>query len=188
MLTSAFAWVVLVGLTFAPFPPEHQYNFLNPVIDPWWAVTKERLGGTNQWTFHLNQSAQAVQKQLCSPRWHKLDKRTQSAVYSVWQVPEPYLIVSLIFFKIFILLRAFSPLNSAVKCGFVIEFTFWTLPCRHLRKRSTWRRTWRRLVCTRSPRRRKSRWRQSARWSIRNSPWSLTISTCSGVPWQTTAK
>jgi len=59
MLTSAFAWVVLVGLTFAPFPPEHQYNFLNPVIDPW---------------------------------WHKLDKSTQSAVYSVWQVPEPYLI------------------------------------------------------------------------------------------------
>ena len=41
MLTSAFAWVVLVGLTFAPFPPEHQYNFLNPVIDPWWAVTKK---------------------------------------------------------------------------------------------------------------------------------------------------
>ena len=24
MLTSAFAWVVLVGLTLAPFPPEHQ--------------------------------------------------------------------------------------------------------------------------------------------------------------------
>jgi len=59
MLSSAFVWVVLVGVTFAPFPPEHQYNFLNPVIDPW---------------------------------WHKLDKSTQAAVYSVWQVPEPYLI------------------------------------------------------------------------------------------------
>ena len=35
MLSSAFVWVVLVGVTFAPFPPEHQYNFLNPVIDPW---------------------------------------------------------------------------------------------------------------------------------------------------------
>ena len=50
MLTSAFAWVVLVGLTFAPFPPEHQYNFLNPVIDPWWAVTKKRPSGTRGFT------------------------------------------------------------------------------------------------------------------------------------------
>ena len=35
MLTPTFLWP-LVGLAVAPFPPEHQYNFLNPVIDPWW--------------------------------------------------------------------------------------------------------------------------------------------------------
>ena len=40
MLSSAFVWAVLVGSTFAPFPPEHQYNFLNPVIDPWRVATK----------------------------------------------------------------------------------------------------------------------------------------------------
>jgi len=58
MLSVTFLWS-LVGLAFAPFPPEHQYNFLNPVIDPW---------------------------------WHKLDKSTQTAVYSVWEAKEPYLI------------------------------------------------------------------------------------------------
>ena len=34
MFTPTFLWP-LVGLAIAPFPPEHQYNFLNPVIDPW---------------------------------------------------------------------------------------------------------------------------------------------------------
>ena len=56
MLTSAFVWVVLIGLTFAPFPPEHQYNFLNPVIDPWWAVTKKEI----QWNKSMDISLKSI--------------------------------------------------------------------------------------------------------------------------------
>ena len=37
-------------------------------------------------------------------RWHKLDKTTQTAVYSVWEAKEPYLVVRVLSVLIFFLL------------------------------------------------------------------------------------
>ena len=87
MFVLAFLWP-LVGFAFAPFPPEHQYNFLNPAIDPWWVHRRQ---------FFLIQNNLKLEATYISckffVRWHKLDKSTQTAVYSVWEAKEPYLVV-----------------------------------------------------------------------------------------------